>query len=132
MTDPQNAEAAAMRLAELSHEIEELEDSRAALLERVDRLRAYLIASGNRTLSMRASIEMLCEHLTNLVTTMADLHAIEQEMQEIGRGVADGDKDATAISFEADSLQEMLDDAEEELERLSAILQGRSRHPRGH
>jgi hypothetical protein len=63
---------------------------------------------------------------------MADLHAIEQEMPEVGRGVGEGDRDATAISFESDSLQEMLDDAEEELERLSAILQGRARHPRGH
>jgi chromosome segregation ATPase len=132
MTDPRNAEAAAMRLAELSHEVEELEDSRAALLKRVDRIRATLITAGNRAMTMRASIDLLCEHLTNMVTTMAELHALEQEIQEVGRGIEENEKDSSMLSFEADSFQEMLDEAEEELERLSSLLQGKARHTRGH
>ena len=132
MTDPRNAEAAAMRLAELSHEVEELEDSRAALLKRVDQIRASLIVAGNRAMTMRASIDLLCEHLTNMVTTMAELHALEQEIQEVGRGLEENEKDSSLMSFEADSFQEMLDEAEEELERLSSLLQGKARHTRGH
>ncbi len=121
-----------MRLAELSHEIEELEDSRAAMLARLDKLRAALIASGNRTTAMRASVDLLCEHFTNLMTTMTELHALEQEMQDIGREIAQSGRESSLLSFEADSLQEMLEEAEDELERLSAILQGKARHPRGH
>ena len=132
MTDPRNAEAAAMRLAELSHEIEELEDSRAALIKRVDQIRAALILAGNRSITMRASIDLLCEHLTNMVTTMAELHALEQEIQDVGRGIEENDRDSSMISFEADSFQEMLDEAEEELERLSMLLQGKARPTRGH
>lgn len=121
-----------MRLAELSHEIEELEDSRAALLKRLDKMRADLIRAGNRTLSMRASVEMLCEHLTNLITNMAELQALEQEIEDVGRGVVETERDSTTLSFESDSMQEMIEEAEDELERLSAILQGRARNSRGH
>jgi len=121
-----------MRLAELSHEIEELEDSRAALIKRVDQIRATLITAGNRAMTMRASIDLLCEHLTNMVTTMAELHALEQEIQEVGRGLEENVRDTSMLSFEADSFQEMLDEAEEELVRLSSLLQGKSRHTRGH
>ena len=49
MNDPRAAEATALRLAELSHEIDELESSRAALLKRVDALRTTLLLAGNRT-----------------------------------------------------------------------------------
>src|SRR5215216_7834190 len=101
MTDPRNAEATAMRLAELSHEVEELEDSRAALLRRVDQIRASLMAAGNRAMTMRASIDLLCEHLTNMVTTMAELHALEQEIQEVGRGLEENVKDTSMLSFKA-------------------------------
>jgi len=132
MTDPRNAEAAAMRLAELSHEIEELEDSRAALIKRVDQIRATLIMAGNRAITMRASIDLLCEHLTNMVTTMAELHALEQEIQDVGRGIEENERGSSMLSFEADSFQEMLDEAEEELERLSLLLQGKARPTRGH
>ena|SRR5215210_1977139 len=132
MTDPRNAEAAAMRLTELSHEIEELEDSRAALIKRVDQIRATLIMAGNRAITMRASIDLLCEHLTNMVTTMAELHALEQEIQDVGRGIEENERDSSMLSFEADSFQEMLDEAEEELERLSLLLQGKARPTRGH
>jgi predicted nucleic acid-binding Zn-ribbon protein len=133
MNDPRTAETTAIRLAELSHELDELETSRAALLKRVDALRATLISGGNRTTAMRASIDLLCEHITNLVTAMADLRALEAEMREIGQRLDGAEDDALRMSFESDSLSETLDEAEEELERLSSILiDGKERHPRGH
>jgi ribosome-associated translation inhibitor RaiA len=90
MTDPRIAESAAMKLAELSREIDELENGRAALLDRLDRVRSTLMVAGNRTTAMRAS-------------------------------------------FEASSLMDSLDEAEDQLERLSSILvEGKVRPPRGH
>jgi chromosome segregation ATPase len=133
MNDPRTAETTAISLAELSHELNELETSRAALLKRVDALRATLVSAGNRTTAMRASIDLLCEHITNLVTAMADLRALEAEMREIGQRLDGADEDALRMGFESDSLSETLDEAEEELERLSSILiDGKERHPRGH
>ena len=133
MNDPRTAEATAIRLAELSHEIEELETSRASLLKRVDTLRASLVAAGNRTTAMRASVDLLCEHITNIVTAMAELRALEEEMREIGQGLDAGADDALKMSFESESLSDTLDEAEEELERLSSILiDGKGRQSRGH
>ena len=133
MNDPRTAEATAIRLAELSHEIDELETSRASLLKRVDTLRASLVAAGNRTTAMRASVDLLCEHITNIVTAMAELRALEEEMREIGQGLDAGADDALKMSFESESLSDTLDEAEEELERLSSILiDGKSRQSRGH
>ncbi len=133
MNDPRTAETTAIRLAELSHEIDELETSRASLLKRVDMLRASLVAAGNRTTSMRASVDLLCEHITNIVTAMTELRALEEEMREIGQGLDGGADDALKMSFESDSLTDTLDEAEEELERLSSILiDGKGRQSRGH
>ncbi|HKP85047.1 MAG TPA: hypothetical protein VJZ26_03050 [Blastocatellia bacterium] len=133
MNDPHAAEMTAMRLAELSHEIDELETSRAALLRRIDALRANLISAGNRTTAMRASVDLLREHITNLAAAMADLRAIEEEMLEIGQRLDEGASETANMSFESDSLNDTIDEAEEELERLSSILlDGKARHPRGH
>lgn len=133
MTDPVIAEAAAIRLADLSREIEDLENGRLAMLNRLDRMRAELQSSGNRTAAMRASVNLLCEHISNVVSVLAELRAIEEEMHEMGRSLGAVEKNASGLSFEADSLQETLDEAEDELERLSSILiEGKARHPRGH
>ena len=133
MNDPRAAETTAMRLAELSHEIDELETSRASLLKRVEALRAHLVSAGNRTTAMRASVDLLSEHITNLVAAMADLRALEEEMLEIGQRLDSGANDAAKMSFESASLNDTIDEAEEELERLSSILlEGKARHPRGH
>ena len=67
MNDPRTAEATAIKLAELSHEIDELETNRALLLKRVDAMRAALLSAGNRTTAIRASVDLLCEHITNVV-----------------------------------------------------------------
>jgi chromosome segregation ATPase len=133
MTNPRIAESAAMRLAELSREIDELENGRAALLDRLDRVRSSLMVAGNRTTSMRASVDLLCEHITNIVTAMAELHALEEEVREIGGGLSDNTQVSSGLSFEVNSLLDSLDEAEDQLERLSTIfVEGKVRPPRGH
>ena len=133
MTDPRIAESAAMKLAELSREIDELENGRAALLDRLDRVRSSLVVAGNRTTAMRASVDLLCEHITNVVMAMAELHALEEEMRDIGGGLSETTQASSGLSFEVNSLLDSLDEAEEQLERLSSILiDGKVRPPRGH
>ncbi|HVG18657.1 MAG TPA: hypothetical protein VNI02_06355 [Blastocatellia bacterium] len=133
MTDPRIAESAAMKLAELSREIDELENGRAALLNRLDSVRSTLMVAGNRTTAMRASVDLLCEHVTNVVMAMAELRALEEEMREVGGGLSDNTQASSGLSFEVNSLLDSLDEAEEQLERLSSILvEGKARPPRGH
>ena len=133
MNDPRAAEATAIRLAELSHEIDELESSRAALLKRVEALRSTLLKAGNRTTSMRASVDLLCEHISGVVAAIAELRAIEAEIRDMGVEMTVTSRDAVNMVFEADSLGDTLDEAEEEMEQLSAILTDRKgRHSRGH
>lgn len=133
MTDPRIAESAAMKLAELSREIDELENGRAALLDRLDRVRGTLLLAGNRTTAMRASVDLLCEHITNVVMAMAELRALEDEMRDVGGGLSDNTQASSGLSFEVNSLLDSLDEAEDQLERLSSILiEGKVRPPRGH
>src|SRR4051794_27428298 len=133
MNDPRAAEATAIRLAELSHEIDELESSRAALLKRVEALRSTLLKAGNRTTNMRASVDLLCEHIAGVVNAMAELRALEAEIRDLGVEMTVNSNDTVNLIFEADSLGDTLDEAEEEMEQLSAILTDRKgRHTRGH
>jgi chromosome segregation ATPase len=133
MTDQRIAESAAIKLAELSREIDELENGRAALLDRLDRVRGTLLLAGNRTTAMRASVDLLCEHVSNVVMAMAELRALEDEMREIGGGLSDNTQASSGLSFEANGLLDSLDEAEDQLERLSSILvEGKVRPPRGH
>jgi len=133
MNDPRATELMAMRLADLSHEIDELDTSRASLLSRIEALRGNLVSAGNRTTAMRASVDLLREHVSNLVAAMADLRALEEEMLEIGQKLDGSANEAAKMSFESDSLIDTIDEAEEELERLSSILlDGKARHTRGH
>ena len=133
MNDPRAAEATALRLAELSHEVDELESSRTALLKRVEALRTALVSAGNRTTSMRASVDLLCEHIAGVVTAMAELRQLEAEIQDMGVELTVDSRDAVNLIFEADSLCDTLDEAEEEMEQLSAILIDRkTRFSRGH
>ena len=133
MSDPGITEATAMKLAELSREIDELENGRAALLERLDRVRSSLIAAGNRTTAMRASVDLLCEHVTSVVVAMGELRALEEEVRDINQGLAENTQASSKLAFEVSSLLDSLDEAEEQLERLSSILvDGKVRPPRGH
>jgi predicted nucleic acid-binding Zn-ribbon protein len=123
----------ASRLARLLRDIEELEKTRAALLQRVEISRSSLLAAGNRTAAIRASVDLLCDHITDVVTAATDLSMLEHEIQETDQGLEEARRDVSGLAFESDSLQETLDEADEELERLSSILvERRGKHSKGH
>src|ERR1051325_7678408 len=100
MSDPGITEATAMKLAELSRDIDELETGRAALLERLDRVRSSLIAAGNRTTAMRASVDLLWEHVTNVVVAMGELRALEEEVRDINQGLSENTQASSKLAFE--------------------------------
>ena len=123
----------ASRLARLLRDIEELERTRTALLERVERMRSGLLAAGNRTATIRASVDLLCDHLTDVITAAAELSMLELETQTADHGLEEVQREASSLAFESDSLQETLDEAADELERLSSILvERRVKHSEGH
>ena len=133
MNDSGKTELAAIKLAELSREIGDLENGRIALLHRLDHVRSRLLTAGQRTAAMRASVDLLCEHITNVASAIAELRALEEEMRELGEGLEGVGKEASALLFESDGLEETIDEADEELDKLSAILiEGKIKHPRGH
>jgi chromosome segregation ATPase len=123
----------ASKLALLLREIEELEKTRSALLERVEKTRSDLIAAGDRTAAIRASVDLFCDHITDVATAAAELSMLEQEIQTADRGLDEAKKDVSGSEFESDSLRETLDEADDELERLSSIFVERKvKHPKGH
>jgi len=126
-------EAAALKLAELSREVEELELGRNSLLKRVDQLRASLQQAGHRTVAMRASIDLLCEHVTSVASALAELRELEEEIKELERGLSGSDTETSRLGFESDGLFDTIEDAEDDLERVSAIiLEGKAQDRRGH
>jgi|SRR5262245_59433461 len=123
----------ASKLARLLREIEELEKTRSSLLERVEKTRTELIAAGNRTASIRASVDLFCDHITDVATAAAELSLLEQDIQTADQGLEEARRDVSGAEFESDSLRETLDEADEELERLSSIFVDRkAKHPKGH
>ena len=123
----------ASKLALLLREIEELEKTRSALLERVEKTRSALIAAGNRTAAIRASVDLFCDHISDVATAAAELSMLEQEIQTADRGLEEARKDVSGSEFESDSLRETLDEADDELERLSSIFVDRKvKRPKGH
>ncbi len=133
MNNRRPSDTAAMKLAELSREIDGLENARVALLDRVESTRAALLAAGDRTAAVRASVDLLCEHMADVAVAIDEISLLEDEIREIGPGAEDLVKITTGQSFESDGLTETLDEAEQELERLSGILvEGKARNPRGH
>jgi chromosome segregation ATPase len=123
----------AARLARLLRDIEELEKTRAALLNRVESTRSSLVAAGNRTAAIRASVDLLCDHITEVVNAAADLSIVDSEMHEVDQGFKEAARESSGLGFESDSLHDTLDEADEELERLSSILvERRGKHSRGH
>lgn len=120
-------------LARLLGELEELERTRAALLKRVDVVRSVLLADGNRTGTIRASVELLCDHISDTEAAAEELSMLEREMRDVEKDVEQLGREATGMAFEAESLKDTLDEADEELERLSAILiERRSKPSKGH
>jgi len=123
----------ASRLARLLRDIEELEKTRTALLQRVERTRSGLVVAGNRTAAIRASVDLLCDHITDVVSSSAEMSMLEHDIQASDRGVEEIQRESSGLAFESESLQETLDEADEELERLSSILvERRGKHSKGH
>jgi predicted nucleic acid-binding Zn-ribbon protein len=120
-------------LVRLMSELEELERTRSALLKRVEGVRSVLLAAGNRTGTIRASAELLCDHISDTETAAEELSMLEREMHDVEQDVDQLGREAAGLTFEADSLKDTLDEADEELERLSAILiERRTKPSRGH
>ena len=133
MSDRHPTEAASMRLAEISREIDELERGRLALLKRVENTRAALLSAGDRAAAVRATVDLMCEHVADAIVSIDDILLIEDEIREMGPGVDDLGKVSAGQSFEADSLTETIEEAEREIEQLSSLLiEGKSRNRRGH
>ena len=133
MNNRRPTENAAMRLAELSREIDELERGRIALLKRVETTRTALLSAGDRAAALRATVDLMCEHMSDVVVSIDEIQLIEDEIRELGPAADDLGRVSTGQSFESDSLTETIDEAEQELERLSEILvEGKARNPRGH
>jgi chromosome segregation ATPase len=123
----------AAKLARLLRDIEELEETRLALLNRVENTRSSLLAAGNRTAAIRASVDLLCDHITEVVNAAGDLSIVDGEIHEIEQGFAETGIESSVHAFESDSLRDTLEEADEELERLSSILvERRGKHSRGH
>src|SRR5687767_1069163 len=104
MTDPRIAQATAIKLTEISNEVEELEDSRLALIQRLEGLRTNLLETGSRTATIRASLDFLTEHLTDVA--LAQMSLLEAELREVGLGVEAVQRESSTLLFESSSLEE--------------------------
>jgi hypothetical protein len=125
-------EATAIRLAELSREIDELEKGRVALLRRViDRATS---CSESATEPITCGPQSTCCASTYKCNHEHDGASGNRGRASDGQWALEDDGKAVAgVVFEADGLQDALDEAENELERISTILiNGKSRSPRGH
>ena len=123
----------ASRLARLLRDIEELEKARTVLLRRVELSRARLLEAGNRTAAIRASVDLLCDHISDVVTSEDEISMLENEIRESDRSLEEVRREASGLVFEAESFQETLDEVDEEFERLSSILVGRrNKNTKGH
>ena len=123
----------ASSLARLVSETDELEKTRIGLLARVEGVRAKLLAAGDRTMAMRASVDLLCDHISELVTTATEFSMFEREIQETQQGLDEAGAEAAGFAFESESLHEALGENDEDLERLnSLLLERRGKHSRGH
>ena len=130
MNDRSNEEESLLRLL---GDLEELERTRGALLKRVETARSVLAAAGSRIGTIRASAELLCDHISDSETAAEELSMLEREMHDVEQDIEQLGREAAGMTFEADSLKDTLDEADQELERLSAILVERRGKPsRGH
>ena len=89
----------ASRLARLLSDVEELEKTRTALLNRVESARARLLAAGNRTAAIRASVDLLCDHITEGATTTTELSILDQEMHDVEQSVREAVRDVSGLGF---------------------------------
>lgn len=123
----------AIRLAELTARIHEIEAGRLSLIRRFDEVRSELQKSQERASTLKASLQMLREHLATSAAAAAELRALEDEIQSMGVSVVRLDSDSLGLLFEADSLRQLIGEAEDEMERLlTALIEGKTKLPRGH
>jgi chromosome segregation ATPase len=130
MKDP--TQSAAIRLAELSREVIELESASTSLLNRLDQIRNQVHGSAQRITAVSASVDLLCEHIAEVSSALEELTQLEREVRDLAEGIDENDRDSKQMLFESESLNGSLEEAEEELERLSALLEGKAKRPRGH
>ncbi len=124
---------AAAKLARLSRELDLLEEGRAALLLRIDQMRAELLSAGQRAQAMRASLDLVCDHVASNTMLMVEIDVIEREMRQTEEGMEQASLEIAGYLFEARSFGDASEEAEGELERLSSILiEGKARNSRGH
>ena len=123
----------AQRLARLVAEIDELEKSRIGLLARVESLRAKLLASGDRTMAMRAAVDLLCDHISEIANNASEFSMLERGVHEAQQGLDEAATESSGFAFESDSLQETLSETDDDLESLnSLLLDRREKQPKGH
>jgi chromosome segregation ATPase len=123
----------ASRLARLLRDVEDLEKTRTELLRRPEQSRSSLLEAGNRTTAIRATIDLLCDHLSDVENAEDELSVLENELQDADRTLEEARREAAGLAFESDSLRETLDEADEELDRLSSILvERKGKHSKGH
>ena len=133
MDVPARPEEAAIRLADLSHEVDELESGRADLIRRIEAVHAGLQQAGGRTSEIRASIAMVKDHLAERAAAAAELRIIRQEVFELEQSITEVSAESLGLLFDADGHQDSLSEAEEEMSALLTILiEGSARKPRGH
>ena len=121
------------RLARFLGEIDDLERTRAALLARVERLREKLLAAGDRTTAMRASVDLLCDHITDMEASESEGSMFELDISELQQGMEEAAAEASGLAFESESLHETLSETDQDLEQLASMLvERRGKHTRGH
>lgn len=103
------------------------------MLARVERLREKLLAAGNRTTAMRASVDLLCDHISEMEASEMEGSMFELDIPEVQQNLEEAVADASGLGFEAESLHETLNETDHDLERLASILvERRGKHTRGH
>ena len=103
------------------------------MLARVERLREKLLAAGDRTTAMRASVDLLCDHISEMEASEMEGSMFELEIPDLQQNLEEAVADAAGLGFEAESLHETLNETDHDLERLASILvERRGKHTRGH
>ena len=71
--------------------------------------------------------------LRMLLPRLRSCERLKKRCARLGEGLEGVGKETSALLFESDGLQDTIDEADDELDRLSAILiEGKIKHPRGH
>ena len=103
------------------------------MLARVERLREKLLAAADRTTAMRASVDLLCDHISEMEASEMEGSMFELDIPEVQQNLEEAVAEASGLGFEAESLHETLNETDHDLERLASMLvERRGKHTRGH